>query len=185
MTTEQASVTNVRLEHLVHQIDRFRAFVRSRVVDHNLADEVLQDSFARAVRAIEQVRDDERLDAWFYRILRNRIADLGQRTTALPIINDVAASPGDEATVCRCVVPLVDRLPDEDAQVLRLVDLQGLSPEFVAGMLGITPNALNVRRHRARQQLRRLLDASCGLCASEGCRDCTCPTPGLLSGHEH
>ena len=164
-----------RLEHLAHDIDRFRAFVRRRVADRQLADDVLQDAFTRAARAIEQVQDEERLDAWFYRILRNRIADLGARTsTNGPLTTDPPATTTDLTELCHCMLPLVERLAPDQAEALREVDLAGVSSDAVAQRLGISTNALNVRRHRGRQELRNLLNAACGMCATEGCRDCRC-----------
>lgn len=168
--------THPRLAHLAHDIDRFRAFVRGRVRDVHQADEVLQDAFARAARAIESVRDDERLDAWFYRILRNRIADLATSHQGHEgMVADAAAPAADEHHVCSCFRGLLDRLPHDNAEALRRVDLSGDAGEAVASDLGITANALNVRRHRGRQQLKTLLTEACGMCASEGCRDCHCP----------
>jgi len=45
---------------------------------------------------------------------------------------------------------------------------------LVAKELGITPNNLKVRRHRARQQLRERLEEVCRTCAKHGCLDCSC-----------
>jgi hypothetical protein len=53
----------------------------------------------------------------------------------------------------------------------------GESPEVVSTELPITRNNLTVRLHRARQQLRERLEASCRMCATHGCLDCTCDTP--------
>lgn len=168
-------ITHPRLAHLAHDIDRFRALVRGRVRDVHQADEVLQDAFARAARAIESVHDDERLDAWFYRILRNRIADLA--TSHLDhqgMVTDPVAPVDDEHHVCHCFNGLIDRLPHDNAEALRRVDLSGDATNVVASDLGITINALNVRRHRGRQQLKTLLTEACGMCATDGCRDCRC-----------
>lgn len=169
------TASHPRMEHLAHDIERFRAFVRGRVRDPHVADEVLQDAFARAARAIDQLAHEDRLDAWFYRILRNRIADLGEARSSHEMPHDEPAAPtSDEHDVCQCFHHLLERLPEENAEALRRVDLDGASSETVATDLGITPNTLNVRRHRGRQQLRTLLTAACGLCASDGCRDCQC-----------
>ena len=174
-TMPDPTPSHPRLEHLAHDIDRFRAFVRKRVPDRQRADDVLQDAFARAARAIDQVEDPERLDAWFYRILRNRIADLGtQSSTSKPLTAEPTVTPADLTEICHCMMPLVERLAPDQAEALREVDLAGLTSDAVAERLGISTNALNVRRHRGRQHLRSLLDAACGMCATEGCRDCRC-----------
>jgi len=170
-----ATAHHPRLAHLAHDIERFRAFVRSRIKDTHTADEVLQDAFARAARAIDQVEDVERLDAWFYRILRNRMADLSTQKKPLETLTtDPVDTAAEHKEVCQCLLPLVERLPADVAQAVRSVDLDGKSTNEAAEEIGISVNTLNVRRHRGRQQLRELLTSACGMCASDGCRDCHC-----------
>lgn len=168
-----------RLEHLAHDLERFRAFVRVRMADPQQVEEILQDAFARAAKAIDQLRDAERLDAWFYRILRNRIADHRDHHPGHAGVGAELPAPTPEtAEICACLLPLIQRLPPDHAEALRRVDLAGEDPAYVAAASGISVNLLTVRRHRARQQLRTLLEEACGRCATEGCQDCSCePRP--------
>ena len=62
------------------------------------------------------------------------------------------------------------------ADVIRQIDLDEKSPEAVAETLGISRNNLNVRLHRARQQLKQRLEETCRVCARHGCLDCDCGT---------
>ena len=52
----------------------------------------------------------------------------------------------------------IDELPETHRSVLILRDIQELDTQTVAGLLEISPNAVKVRLHRARQALRTLLD---------------------------
>jgi RNA polymerase sigma-70 factor (ECF subfamily) len=52
----------------------------------------------------------------------------------------------------------IDRLPETYRMVLMLRDIEELETPEVAEMLGISPNAVKIRLHRARQALRTLLD---------------------------
>ena len=52
----------------------------------------------------------------------------------------------------------IERLPETYRTVLVLRDLEELSTEETAAMLGASPNAVKIRLHRARQALRGLLD---------------------------
>lgn len=60
--------------------------------------------------------------------------------------------------VCALVQQSIDRLPETYRTALVLRDIEELSTEEAAGLLGITENALKIRLHRARQALRTLLD---------------------------
>ena len=55
------------------------------------------------------------------------------------------------------------------------LELDGRDPDAVARELGITRNNLNVRRHRARRQLRERLEAMCTACPDHGFHACDCP----------
>jgi RNA polymerase sigma-70 factor (ECF subfamily) len=52
----------------------------------------------------------------------------------------------------------IDRLPESYRTVLLLRDIDEMDTSEVAALLGITPNAVKIRLHRARQALRTLLD---------------------------
>jgi RNA polymerase sigma-70 factor (ECF subfamily) len=60
--------------------------------------------------------------------------------------------------VRRLVRSSIDRLPESYRTVLLLRDIEELSTEETAQALEITPVAVKVRLHRARQALRTLLD---------------------------
>jgi RNA polymerase sigma-70 factor (ECF subfamily) len=60
---------------LTHESD-FRAFVRRRLADDAMAEDVLQQSLMRAVERQHTLQQSENLVGWFYRILRNAIVDV-------------------------------------------------------------------------------------------------------------
>jgi len=174
---------------LLERLDEFVAFARKRVGDPDLAADVVQESLLKALARIDQLQDEERIDAWFYRILRNVIADLhrGRGRTAATAdaeIDDLAAVAEDQRTACACVAALVSHLPDPYARALRRVDLDGESMAAAAEAEGITLGNLKVRRHRAREELRGLVQATCRVCAAHGCLDCTCGG-GAQGRHAH
>ena len=167
-------------DRLLDARDQFLGYVRKRISDPELAEDILQDSLLRAVRAAPDLRDEERLVPWFYRVLQNAIVDAYRRrgveqahvVVAEP--PEIAAEPEDDAELCRCFERLIPTLKSEYADLIQAVELGSESPEAAAGRLGITANNLQVRRHRARQALRRKLEETCRTCADHGCLDCTC-----------
>ncbi|HKR66556.1 MAG TPA: sigma-70 family RNA polymerase sigma factor, partial [Thermoanaerobaculia bacterium] len=64
----------------------------------------------------------------------------------------------ERAELSGIVRAAIDMLPDAYRVVLLMRDIEELSTEEVAEMLGITANAVKIRLHRARQALRTLLD---------------------------
>jgi RNA polymerase sigma factor (sigma-70 family) len=168
-------------QKLAENLDAFVGFARKRLGDPQLAADVVQSSFLKALKASGQLEDADKFVPWFYRILRRSIIDVyRERETREEALKRFAlefreeASPEDERNLCACVGKLIGTLKPEYADVLRQVDLEGATVTAAAGKLGLTANNTAVRLHRARAQLRERLEQTCRLCARHGCLDCTC-----------
>ena len=167
-------------ERLLDAHDQFLGYIRRRISDPDLAEDILQDSLLRAMRAAPELRDEERIVPWFYRVLQNAIVDAYRHRGVERAhlvggeIPEIAAEPEDDVELCACFERLVPTLKPEYAELIRAVELRNEPPTAAASRLGITPNNLKVRRHRARQALRQKLEETCRTCADHGCLDCTC-----------
>lgn len=171
---------------LIKNLNTFVAFARKRIGDPHLAEDVVQDSLIKALRSDRKPARAEEVIAWFYRILRRSIIDLYRRhdvrARALEQFQGEPPQQPDavaERVLCGCVKRLLPGLPYQYREVLQRIDLEGASPVEAASALGLTPNNLTVRLHRARQRLRAKLEQNCKVCSKHGCLDCSCdPTDG-------
>jgi len=169
-------------EQLYESRQRFVEYVRHRINDAELAEDIVHDSLLKALKSAPELQDQERLVPWFYRILRNAVIDeYRKRDVArrhvehadeLPDLPDL--SEEEERTICSCFQALLPTLKPEYRELITALDLGDETAEDAASRLNITPNNLKVRRHRARQALRRQLEEACGMCAAGHCTDCTC-----------
>ncbi len=168
---------------LLENLERFTAFVRRRIADPELAADIVQDSLLKALKSAGQLREDENVTAWFYKILRHAIIDVYRRRDvnerAVEKLKVDLETGGEEieTEVCRCIDGIIPTLKPEYAELIRKVDLAENSPTKVAKELGITTNNLTVRLHRARTQLRQRLEQTCQMCSTHGCLNCTCSQP--------
>jgi RNA polymerase sigma-70 factor (ECF subfamily) len=191
MTTEidPSSETPPRVvEQLLRSHARFLAFLEPRVESRAVAEDILQEAFARALTRGDSLRSDESASAWFYRMLRNALIDhyrhRGAERRALDAAELEPERPNAETdtalmnTVCACMHDLLDTLKPEYADALRQVDLCEQSLADYARQTGITPNNASVRLHRAREALHKRLITSCGTCTAHGCLDCHCQRSG-------
>ncbi len=168
---------------LLENLDGFTGFARSRLGDGELARDAVQESLVKALSAEHQPAEEDAV-RWFYRILRRTIIDLhrrrGARERALASYRaDLEDPPDPDETrlLCACFERLLPELPEQYRDLIRRVDLDGASPTALAAERGVTANALTVQLHRARRRLRELLEATCQVCATHGCLDCTCGEP--------
>lgn len=184
--SEDSEHPPVLADLLTRQPD-FLAFLRRRLPDDAIAADLLQQSLVRAVQGAHAVRETEHSVAWFYRILRNAVTDYYRAQAAEQrktegLMKDLQASEADKApaldelrpTVCTCLERLLPALRPAYADLIKRIDLEGGEVTVVAKDLGITPNNLTVRLHRARQALRTRLEEACGICTKHGCLNCTC-----------
>ena len=175
----------MKIEVLVENRQRFVAFLEKRVGDRALAEDILQDAFARTLDKVASVPDDA-LVPWFYTTLRNAVVDRYRRdqsrNRALEGFSHELDRRRDaesdlDREICACVTRVASTLKPEYAEALARIEVGGASLKEYASEAGISPNTAGVRVHRARQALKTRLAESCGLCAEHGCIDCTCAAP--------
>jgi RNA polymerase sigma-70 factor (ECF subfamily) len=175
------------IQRLVENEFAFRQFVRRRVGEEVIVEDILQQSFTKAVERSHSVNNEHSALAWFYQILRHTVADYyrshgaeARRNEAflqeLTMSGDDREPPPDEvqATACACLHSLLPSLPGNHAELIKRIDLDGESPAQVAKKLNISRNNLTVRLHRARRSLRASLEEACGICSKHGCLNCAC-----------
>ncbi|MEQ8351045.1 MAG: sigma-70 family RNA polymerase sigma factor [Leptospiraceae bacterium] len=171
----------IPVDILLKHRSKLLAFVRNRLGDADLAEDLFQEALLRAIRKAPEVDEEEQLLAWFYRVLRNAIIDQYRRNAAEERrVESVAATLSDsdfqevEKELCQCFLELLPALKPEYREMIEKLELGHEDPEKAAFRLGIERNNLKVRRHRARQQLKERLEQTCRTCAEHGCLDCTC-----------
>jgi RNA polymerase sigma-70 factor (ECF subfamily) len=161
----------------------FLEFLERRVGSRAVAEDLLQEAFVRALERSGTLRDDERVVAWFYRVLRNAVIDHYRRNDASrraleAVASEVGAAeePPESwrAEACRCVLRLATTLKPEYARALQRIEVDGLAVHEFAQEAGISRQNAAVRVFRAREALRRQIALSCRTCADHGCLDCVC-----------
>ncbi len=171
------------LDTLLASQRTFLAFLRKRTGSREDAEEILQSAFARALEKGGELRRDESVVAWFYRLLRNSLVDhwrrkaAGKRALAARASESAAESSHDpalEKAVCACVKRLIPLIRPEYATLIARVDLGSQEVAAAGRDLGLSAGNARVRLHRARAALRREVVRACGTCAEHGCIDCSC-----------
>jgi RNA polymerase sigma-70 factor, ECF subfamily len=157
---------------------RLRAFVGRRISDPHAADDIAQEVLLRLHRSLGELRADDRLDAFAYRIARNAVIDHYRsrarvKEAALPpegvtarIDSDggVGAEPDAQRgrqELARCLEPIIRRLPEPYREALTLTDLGDLTQAEAAARAGVTVPGMKSRVQRARAQLHQQLTSCC------------------------
>jgi RNA polymerase sigma-70 factor (ECF subfamily) len=167
-------------------LDNHRAFLEyleRRVGDRALAEDILQEAFAKVVARPDQAPADESVIRWFYRTLRNAAIDQFRRRGAADRAYEAFArelethqAPTDDvqAQICACVSRLAATLKPEYAEALEAIEVAGTPVKTFAEQKGLSSSNAGVRVFRAREALKKRVTESCGTCAEHGCMNCTC-----------
>jgi RNA polymerase sigma-70 factor (ECF subfamily) len=145
---------------LVRTYERRVASVLYRLLDDRRdVEEATQDVFVQAWRNLHRYRRDAQLFTWLYRIAVNEalMRKRKRRPDVQQLDERVAAAPDPEPGLQDLLVRELGALPFEHRAAVVLRDVEGLSNEEVAQVLGISLAAAKSRIHRGRMQIRAAL----------------------------
>ena len=152
-----------------------------RLVDNaEDAQDIVQDAFLSAYQALDSFKGDSLFFTWLYRIAVNTAFSLKRKQRAtLSIYRGGAESSGHEphdpsresqpdhalevADEERRVQQALNRLSPEHRTVLILKDMEGQKYETMAEVLHVPVGTIRSRLHRARIELREILERDEGL----------------------
>lgn len=160
MTTKQ-----VRYEALVKALhtDLYR-FAYWLCHDKQVAEDLVQETFLRAWRALDSLKDEKAAKAWLITILRRENArrferkrfDMGEYEEAS--IQDTQSSSNEQHIENHWLREKIASLPEEYREPLVLQVIGGYSGEEIAELLSLNKNTVMTRLFRARNQLKDAVD---------------------------
>ena len=145
--------------------ERFRgpvfAISLSVLHDHGLAADATQQTFIKAWQAATTYDPDRELAPWIYAIARRTAIDLYRKHSRSVASEDVDSTslPPALDTIWEIfeVRAALDRLPEEERQVMKLSHFAGLTHVEIAEHMGIPVGTVKSRSHRAHQRLLDML----------------------------
>ncbi len=158
----------------------------TRMVGAQEAEDITQEVFIKISQALHTFRGESQLSTWVYRIATNAALDrLRQPSFRRVTSNDLAGdsdsdearvkehvSPGGqvaetlEQRVCReemleCYQDYIQSLPENYRAVVALGELEELTANEIADILGLSVDVVKIRLHRGRMRLLKELKAHC------------------------
>lgn len=165
----------------------------TRLVGERDAEDVTQEIFLKVSEGLKQFRGEATLSTWIFRIATNAALDWLRYPRSRQARREVSLSPPDgdsdvkqtsvdglpeeqtpslETSMIRkemndCIRQFVDNLPDNYRAIILLSDLEGFKNGEIAEILGTSLDAVKIRLHRARKELKKKLERGCELYRDE------------------
>lgn len=151
--------------------DQLYNFAHWLAGDRADAEDLVQETYAKALKGFRSFEEGTNLRAWMYRILRNtfltsRTGLAAMATSSLEDEDDVEWRMADEATPesllmrrqdHEVVVETLARMPVAHREILLLCEIEEMPYREIAQVLGIPAGTVMSRVSRARRLMRRML----------------------------
>ncbi|WP_230581508.1 sigma-70 family RNA polymerase sigma factor [Aeromonas hydrophila] len=146
------------------------------------ADDLLQETFLRAIRQQGKFCAIENARAWLFEVSRHLVIDKSRRQRPLSQLPDELAmqqEPLDAVdSLAGCLPRVFEKMTKSDRDILGLCDLEGMRQAEFAIQHGLTLAATKSRLLRARERLRQQLSLDCQVRLDDHGRVC-CFTPAV------
>jgi len=154
-------------------VDRYKdlvfALIARTVQDRSRAEDLAQEVFLRVHRGLPYFRGEARLSTWLYRIVANVCTQEAGKPASISIDDERVRSRVTESTSARDqqfsdlelrdqLEKAISRLPANYRFVIAAHYLDGVRYEDLADALQLPLGTIKTQLHRAKQQLRRLLE---------------------------
>src|SRR6266850_5602858 len=164
------SFTQTALQYL----DSLYGFAMTLTRDRTEAEDLVQETYLRAVRAFGRLMPDSNLKSWLFAIMRNVWLNQLRHNRSGPRFVEIDAEESDRSQWLdhrsndphvvylrklerNEVKAAIDCLPRLHREIVVLRDIEGFSYQQIAGILGCPAGTVMSRLGRAREKLRRLL----------------------------
>ncbi len=145
------------------------SFIYDMVGDRSLAEDLAQETFVRAFRGLESLREESRLSTWLFAIAKNcareqlRARRRDEANVAIDAepgfeIHDHARTPSGallDKELSGVITAALQKLDEDKRTVFTLKVLQQRSYEEIAEITGFSVGKLKTDLHRARAEMRK------------------------------
>lgn len=147
-------------------------YLRRRVSDVAVAEDLLQDVFLKAVAAGRSGQSPRHLTGWIYGIANNAIVDhYRSRRPTEPLPEDIAAAVEPEARIpdelSACLLPLTRTMPALYRDTLVATEFEGRTLKELSQRWNVSLSAVKSRASRGRRMLKDLLMQRCQVAVTQ------------------
>jgi len=159
-------VSEAHRAEIIELLPRLRRFARALAGNVSDADDLVQTAIERGLAKSDQLHAGAPLAGWMFGILRHAWIDEARsrarrRRVFVPEeLGEQVADPNGAHAQMLPVQQAMERLPDEQREVVGLVLIEGLSYREAADIIGVPVGTVTSRLARGREALQSMLGGS-------------------------
>ena len=150
-------------------VDKYKevvhAYAYRRVGDYQEAEDIAQEVFIKAYKKLAQLKWPHKFRSWLYTIVSNeckmwlrrhskeREQEVSWEDMPVEELDELAVRAHSDEDIKLTVKSAMETLPDDRELALSLYYMSSLSVKEIAHFMGVSPNSVRIKLHRARKQL--------------------------------
>ncbi len=150
------------------------AYAYHKVGDYQDAQDIAQEVFIKAYSKLAQLKWPHRFQSWLYTIVSNeckmwrrshskeREQEVSWEDVPVETLNEIAVRAHSDEDIELTVKSAMETLPGDNQLALSLYYMSDLSVKEIASFMGVSPNTVKGKLHRARKQLGERLEKMIG-----------------------
>ena len=144
------------------------SFLHSKISNSADVEDLLQEILIKSYQNIDTLKSDESIKSWLYQITKNSITDFYRKNNKVAKLNhdelwysEISDIEGVKQSLSKCVLPFINTLPRETAELLISIDIEGQSQKEYANQNNISYSTLKSKVQKGRRDLRQLFNDCC------------------------
>lgn len=153
---------------------RLQQYIARQTGDPAVAEDILHDVYIKAHTQMGSLKSENSIGSWLYRIAHNSIMDYFRQQKPLEELPDVLVAPETDNAeqahqeLARCLVPLMNELPEKYRLPLQMSELEGKKQQEVAEHLELSLSGAKSRIQRGRALLKERFTLCCDIETGQG-----------------
>lgn len=150
-------------------------FISQRVANKSDAEDLTQDVFYKLIQSNQKSTAINNQKHWLYSIAKNTVTDY-YRKKRLPVseadwstidqamdgeVDGFQLTQQQQTSLNQYLLTLLDTLPEEERQIMRMVELEGFSQKEVAQELGMNYTTVRSKVQRGRHKIKKIISECC------------------------
>lgn len=143
-----------------------KAFLHSKIANAEDVEDLLQDILIKTHQNIHELHTIKNIKSWLFTIANHSIIDFYRKKSMIKKLTraDLWYEEQDrniKQELSKCISPFIHALPNNQAELLTAIDLNGIPQKEYAQQNGIAYSTLKSRVQKSRQALQHLFEQCC------------------------